>query len=126
MRTGEQLRLQTNLRDQLRLYLQMTPTADAVLQLRDHPSAMLCSHFLILLVELRIQTRDRVLPVLLLSRYSALQEYLFLMDLPLLHCQLLQRCLHALLLDSGSLTLLIGRFHERQELVFERLEALLA
>src|SRR5438093_6507903 len=78
VRTGEQLRLQTNLRDQLRLYLQMTPTADAVLQLRDHPSSMLRGHFLILLVELRIQTRDRVLPALLRSRYIVLQEYLLL------------------------------------------------
>ena len=126
MRTGEQLRLQTNLRDQLRLYLQMTPTADAVLQLRDHPPSMLRGHFLILLVELRIQTRDRVLPALLRSRYIALQEYLLLLDLLLLLCQLLQCCLYTLLLDLRGLTLLIGRFHERQELVFERLEALLA
>ena len=126
MRTGEQLRLQTNLRDQLRLYLQMTPTADAVLQLRDHPSSMLRGHFLILLVELRIQTRDRVLPALLRSRYIALQEYLLLLDLLLLLCQLLQCCLYTLLLDLRGLTLLIDRFHERQELVFERLEALLA
>ncbi len=126
MRTGEQLRLQTNLRDQLRLYLQMTPTADAVLQLCNHPSAMLRSHFLILLVELRIQTSDRALPSLLLSRYSALQKYLLLLELLLLLCQLLQCCLYTVLLNSRDLTLLIGRFHKRQELVFEYLEALLA
>ncbi len=126
MRTGEQLGLQANLRDQLRLYLEMTPTADAVLELRDHPSAMLCSHLLILLVELRIQSRDGVLPALLLSREIASQQGLFLLDLLLLLCQLLQCCVHALLLHPRSLTLLIGRFHERQELVFERLEALLA
>ena len=126
VRTGEQLRLETNLRDQLWLYLQMTPTADAVLELRYYPPTMLRSHFLILLIELRIQTRDCLLPALLLSRYVALQEYLCLLELlPLLY-QLLQCCLHTLLLDPGGLTLLIGRFHECQELVFERLEALFA
>lgn len=126
MWTGEQLRLQANLRDQLWLHLQITPIADTVLQLRHHPPTMLRSHFLILLVELHIQTRDRVLPSLLLSRYITLQEDVFLLDLLLLLCQFLQCCLHALLLDSEGLTLLIGRFHERQELVFERFEALLA
>ena len=126
MRTGEQLGLQANLRNQLRLYLEMTPTADTVLELRDHPSAMLCSHLLILLVELRIQSRDGVLPVLLLSREIASQQDLLLLDLLLLLCQFLQCCLHALLLHPGSLTLLIGRFHEHQELVFARLKALLA
>ena len=125
MRTGEQLRLQANLRDQLWLHLQITPIADTVLQLCDHPPTMLCSHFLILLIELHIQTRDRVLPSLLLSRYITLQECLFLLDLLLLLYQLLQCCLHTLLLDSGGLTLLIGRFHERQELVFECFKALL-
>ena len=126
MRTGEQLCLQANLRDQLWLHLQITPIADAVLQLRDYPPAMLRRHFLILLIELYIQMRNRVLPSLLLSRYIALQEYLLLLDLLLLLCQLLQCCLYTLLLDLRGLTLLIGRFHEHQELVFERLEALLA
>ena len=126
MWTGEQLGLQANLRDQLRLDFEMTPIADAVLELRYDPSAMLCSHLLIPLVELPIQGRDGVLPVLLLSHEIASQQGLFLLDLPLLLCQLLQCCLYTLLLHSGSLTLLIGHFHERQKLVFERLEALLA
>ena len=64
----------------------MTPATDSILELCDSLSAMLRSDFLILLVELRIQTRDRVLPALLRSRYIALQECLFLLDLLLLHC----------------------------------------
>ena len=47
-------------------------------------------------------------------------------DLLLLLGQLLQCHLHTLLLDSGGLTLLIGRFHEPQQPVLERFEALLA
>ena len=126
MGTGEQLRLQANFGNQLRWQLQMTPATDTLLQLRYDPSPMLRCDFLILLVELRIQMSDRALPSLLLSRYSALQKYLLLLELLLLLCELLQCCLDTVLLHSRGLTLLISRFHERQELVFEYLEALLA
>ena len=54
MWTGEDLCLQTNFRDHLRWYLEMTPATDTILQLRDALSAVLRSDFLIPLVELRL------------------------------------------------------------------------
>ena len=47
----------------------MTPATDTILELRDTPSTMLCSNFLILFVELCLQTSHR-LPPLLVFRYD--------------------------------------------------------
>jgi len=117
MGTGEQLRLQANFGNQLRRQLQMTPTTDALLQLRYDPSPMLRRDFLILLVELCIYSRNRLLPLLLRSHHSAAQGLLFLVDVARLHGEFVQRCLRLLFLHPIRLTLLVCRFHKRQELV---------
>jgi hypothetical protein len=103
----------------------MAPTTDTFLQLRDDPSAMLRSDFLILLIEPRLHPSHRLLPPLLFCQYSTAQGLLGLLDLvPLLHEYLL-RYLLLLFVRSVRLTLLVSRFHERQKLVFEGLKALL-
>jgi len=117
MGTGEQLRLQANFGNQLRRQLQMTPTTDALLQLRYDPSPMLRRDFLILLVELCVYSRNRLLPLLLRHYQSAAQGLLFLVDVARLHGEFLQRCLLLLFLHPRRLTLLVCRFHKRQELV---------
>ena len=104
----------------------MTPATDTILQLRDTPSAMLRSDFLILLVELRLQTSHRLLPPLLFRHYGTAQSLVCLLDL----VSLLDECLlcYVLLLfvRAVRLTLLVGRFHERQQLIFQRFQTLLA
>ncbi len=49
----------------MRWHLEMTSATDTILQLRDTPSTMLRSDFLILLVELCLQTSHGLLPLLL-------------------------------------------------------------
>ena len=126
MWTGEYLGLQTNFGDHLRWHLKMTPTTDTILQLCDTPSAVLRSDFLILLVELRLQTGHRLLPPLLFRLYGTAQGFVGLLDLvPLLdECMLCYVLL--LFVRAVCLTLLVGRFHECQQLVFQRFQALLA
>ena len=126
MWTGEDLRLQTDFGDHLRWHLEMTPATDTILQLRDTPSAMLRSDFLILLVELRFQTSHRLLPPLLFRHYGTTQGLVFLLDLVSLLDQCLLRYVLLLFVHAVRLTLLVGRFHERQQLVFQRFQALLA
>jgi hypothetical protein len=103
----------------------MTPITDALLQLRDAPSAMLRSDFLILPVELRLQTSHRLLPPILFRQHGAAQDLLCLLNLVPLLDEGLLRSLLLLGLRAVRLTLVVGRFHERQQLVFKRFQALL-
>ena len=126
MWTGEDLGLQTNFGDHLRWHLEMTPATDTILQLCHTPSAMLRSDFLILLVELRLQTGHGLLPPLLFRRYGTAQGLVCLLDLALLLDEGLLRYALLLLVRAVRLTLLVGRFHEGQKLILKRLQALLA
>jgi hypothetical protein len=86
---------------------------------------MLRSDFLILLIELCIQTSRGLLPLLLCGQHGTAQGLLFVLDLmPLLNEGLLGYAL-LLFVRSVRLTLLVGRFHKRQKLVFQRFQALL-
>jgi hypothetical protein len=87
---------------------------------------MLRSDFLILLVELRLQTSHRLLPPLLFCQYGTAQGLLFSLDLGSLLDEGLLRSVLLLFIRAVRLTLLVGRFHERQELVFQHFQALLA
>ena len=120
MWTGEDLCLQTNFRDHLRWHLEMTPATDSILELCDSLSAMLRSDFLILLVELRLQTSHRLLPPLLCRPYGTAQGLVFLLDLVSVLDECLLRYVLLLFVHTVRLTLLVGRFHERQQLVFQR------
>ena len=119
MWTGKQLRLQTDFRDHLRWHLEMTPATDTFLQLRHTPSAMLRRDFLILLVELRFQTSHRLLPPLLFRHYGTAQDLMFLLDLVSLLDKCLLRYVLLLFVHTVRLTLLVGRFHERQHLILQ-------
>jgi hypothetical protein len=110
----------------LRWHLEMTPATDTILQLRDTPSAMLRSNFLILLVELRLQTNYYLLSALLFHQYSAMQSLLCLLNLVSLLNECLLRYTLLLFIRAVRLTLLVGRFHEREQLVFQRFQALFA
>ena len=109
----------------MRWYLEMASTTDTILQLRHHPSAMLRSNFLILLVEPRLHPSYRLLPPRLFRQYGAAQGLLVLLDLVPLLNECLLRSLLLLFVRSVRLTLLVSRFHERQKLVFKGLKALL-
>ena len=91
----------------------MTPTTDTILQLGDTPSAVLRSDFLILLVELRLQTSHRLLPPLLCRPYGTAQGLVGLLDLVSLLDECLLRDVLLLFIRAVRLTLLVGRFHER-------------
>jgi hypothetical protein len=104
----------------------MTPATDTILQLCDTPAAMLRSDFLILLVELRLQTSYRLLSALLFRQYGAVQGLLCLLDLVSLLDECLLRYVLLLFVRAVCLTLLVSCFHERQQLVFERFQTLLA
>ena len=98
----------------------MTPATDTILELRDTPSTMLCSNFLILFVELCLQTSHRLPPPLLFRYYGTMQGLVFLLDLASLLNECLLRYVLLLFMHVVRLTLLVGRFHERQQLVFQR------
>jgi hypothetical protein len=104
----------------------MTPVTDTILQLRDAPSAVLRSDFLILLVELHLQTSYRLLPPLLFRHYGTAQGLVFSLDQVSLLDECLLRYVLLLFVRAVRLTLLVGRFHECQHLVFQRFQALLA
>ena len=104
----------------------MTPATDTILQLRDAPSAMLRGDFLILLVDLHLQTSHRLPPPLLFRHYGTAQGLVFLLELVSLLDEGLLRYVLLLFVRAVRLTLLIGHFHERQQLVFQRFQALLA
>jgi hypothetical protein len=87
---------------------------------------MLRSDFLILLVELRLQTSHCLLPPLLFCHYGTAQSLLCLLDLVSLLDECLLRYVLLLFIRAIRLTLLVGRFHKRQELVFQHFQALLA
>ena len=97
----------------------MTRATDTILELRDTPSAVLRSDFLILLVELRLQISYHLLPPRLFRRYGTAQGLVFLLDLVSLLDECLLRDVLLLFVHAVRLTLLVGRFHERQELVFQ-------
>ena len=97
----------------------MAPATDTILQLHDTPSAVLRSDLLILLVELHLQTSYRLLPPLLFRHYGTAQGLVFLLDLVSLLDECLLRDVLLLFVYAVRLTLLVGRFHERQELVFQ-------
>jgi len=104
----------------------MTPATDSILELCDSLSTMLRSDFLILLVELRLQTSHRLLPPLLCRLYGTAQGLVGLLDLVSLLDECLLRDVLLLFIRAVRLTLLVGRFHKRQHLVFQRFQALLA
>ncbi len=112
--------MQANFGDHLRWHLEMTPATDTILQLRDTLSAMLRNDFLILLVELRLQISHRLLPPLLCRHYGTAQGLVFLLDLVSVLDECLLRYVLLLFVHTVRLTLLVGRFHERQQLVFQR------
>jgi len=97
----------------------MTRATDTILELRDTPPAVLRSDFLILLVELRLQISYHLLPPRLFRRYGTAQGLVFLLDLVSLLDECLLRDVLLLFVYAVRLTLLVGRFHERQELVFQ-------
>lgn len=103
----------------------MTSTTDALLELRDTSPAILCSDFLILLIELCIQTSHGLLPLLLCGQHSTAQGLLGMLDLMLLLEEGLLGYTLLLFVRSVRLTLLVGRFHKHQKLVFQRFQALL-
>ena len=92
----------------------MTRATDTILELRDTPSAVLRSDFLILLVELRLQTSHRLLPPLLCRPYGTAQGLVGLLDLVSLLDECLLRDVLLLFVHAARLTLLVGRFHECQ------------
>ena len=98
----------------------MTPATDTILQLRDTLSTVLRSDFLILLVELCLQTCHRLPPPLLFRHYGTAQGLVFLLELVSLLDECLLRYVLLLFLHVLRLTLLVGRFHECQQLVFQR------
>jgi hypothetical protein len=103
----------------------MTAATDAFLELRHTPPAMLRSDFLILLIKLCIQTSRGLLPLCLRGQHGTVQSLLGVLELlPLLNENLPGSTL-LLLVRSVCLTLLIGRFHKRQQLIFQRFQALL-
>jgi hypothetical protein len=103
----------------------MTSTTDALLELRDTPPTVLRSDFLILLIELCIQTSRGLLPLLLCGQHGTAQGLLGVLELvPLCHEGLLGYAL-LLFMHSVRLTLLVGRFHKRQKLVFQYFQTLL-
>jgi hypothetical protein len=86
---------------------------------------MLRSDFLILLVVLCIQTSRSLLPLLLCGQHGPAQSLLGVLDLvPLFNEGLLGYAL-LLFVRSVHLTLLVGRFHKCQKLVFQRFQTLL-
>jgi hypothetical protein len=86
---------------------------------------MLRSDFLILLVVLCIQTSRSLLPLLLCGQHGPAQGLLSLLDLAPLFDQSLLGYAFLLFVCPVYLTLLIGRFHKRQKLVFQRFQTLL-
>jgi len=83
---------------------------------------MLRSDFLILLIELYIQTSRGLLPLLLCGQHATAQGLLFVLDLmPLLNEGLLSYAL-LLFVRLVRLTLLVSCFHKRQKLVFQRFQ----
>jgi hypothetical protein len=104
----------------------MTPATDTILQLRDTLSTVLRRDLLILLVELRLQTGRCLLPPLLFRLYSTAQGFMSLLDLVSLLDEGMLRYVLLLFVRAVRLTLLVGRFHECQQLVFQRLQTLLA
>jgi hypothetical protein len=86
---------------------------------------MLRSDFLILLVVLGLQTSRGLLPLLLCGQHGPPQGLLSLMDLAPLFDQGLLGYALLLFVCPVYLTLLVGRFHKRQKLVFQRFQALL-
>ena len=86
----------------MRWHLEMTPATDTILQLRDTPSTMLRSDFLILLVELCLQTSHRLLPPLLFRHYGTAQGLVFLLDLVSLLDECLLRYVLLLFVCTGT------------------------
>ena len=106
-------------------HLEMTSTTDALLELRDTPPTVLRSDFLILLIELCFQASRGLLPLLLGGQHGTAQSLLGALDLvPLCHEGLLGYAL-LLFMHAVRLTLLVGRFHKRQKLVFQYFQTLL-
>jgi len=104
----------------------MTSATDTILQLRDTPSAMLRSDLLILFVKFRLHTSHRLLPPFLFRRYGTAQGLVFVLDLVSLLHEGLLRYMLLLFVCVVRLALLVGRFHERQQLIFQHFQALLA
>jgi hypothetical protein len=75
---------------------------------------MLRSDFLVLLVELRLQTSHRLLPPLLFRHHSTAQSLVFLLDLVSLLDKSLLCYVLLLFVRAVRLTLVVSRFHERQ------------
>ena len=109
----------------MRWHLEMTSTTDALLELRDTPPTMLRSDFLILLVVLGLQTSRGLLPLLLCGQHGPAQGLLSLLDLVPLFDQGLLGYALLLFVRPVYLTLLVGRFHKCQKLVFQRFQTLL-
>jgi hypothetical protein len=117
--------LQANFGDHLWWHLEMTSTTDTLLELRDTPPTVLRSDFLILLIELCFQASRGLLPLLLGGQHGTAQGLLGALDLvPLRHEGLLGYAL-LLFMHAVRLTLLVGRFHKRQKLVFQYFQTLL-
>jgi hypothetical protein len=103
----------------------MTAATDAFLELRHTPPAMLRSDFLILLIKLCIQTSRGLLPLCLRGQHGTVQSLLGVLELLPLLSEHLLGCTLLLLVRSVRLALLISRFHEPQQLIFQRFQALL-
>jgi len=106
-------------------HLEMTSTTDTLLELRDTPPTVLRSDFLILLIELCFQASRGLLPLLLGGQHGTAQSLLGALDLVSLRHEGLLGYALLLFMHAVRLTLLVGRFHKRQKLVFQYFQTLL-